>query len=63
MSLRSLESAIVSEARKIFNNQALRVKDLLEWTTGEITPHEGEVVAHLPKLGVNVAVKAEFDKR
>lgn len=63
MSMRSLESAITREARVFFNNRKLRVKDLMEWSTGEIKPHEGEVIAKLPLNGVYIAVKTECDKR
>ena len=63
MSLRSLESAITSEARRVFLNSKLRVKDIQEWSTGEIKPQAGEVVARLPLNGVWVAIKASDDKR
>lgn len=63
MSLRALESAITSEARRHFNNRTLRVKDLQEWSTGPIKAQAGEVVERLPLNGVYVAIKAEHDKR
>ena len=63
MSLRSFESAITYAARQHFNNQKLRVKDLMEWSSGEIKPEEGEVAAFLPSHGVWVAIKSEHDKR
>jgi hypothetical protein len=63
MSLRSLESAITAEARRHFNNPKLRVKDLMEWSTAEIKPREGEVVGKLPLNRVWVAIKVEHDKR
>jgi len=63
MSLRSLESAITYAARQHFNNQKLRVKDLMEWSSVEIKPEEGEVAAFLPLHGVWVAIKSEHDKR
>jgi hypothetical protein len=63
MSMRQLESAITSEARRIFNNPKLRVKDLMEWSTGQIKPQDGEVVERMPLNGVYVAIKAECDKR
>lgn len=63
MSIRSLESAITSEARAVFNNRKLRVKDIMEWSTGEIKPADGEVVARMPLNGVYVAISAEHDKR
>lgn len=63
MSMRSLESAITAEARRHFNNRALRVKDLQEWSTAPIKTQDGEVTAKLPLNGVYVAIRAEHDKR
>ena len=61
--MKSLEGAITAEARRIFNNPKLRVKDLVEWSTGTIKSHDGEVVERMPLNGVFVAVKIECDKR
>ena len=63
MSLRSVESDIASEARVVFKNPKLRVKDMMEWSSGDITPHEGEVVERMPILKVSVAIKREMNKR
>jgi len=64
MSLRSFESTLTWEARGVLNNRKLRVKDIVEWRTGEITPvPEGEVVVKLPMSNVWVCVKKENDKR
>jgi hypothetical protein len=63
MSMRSLESAITAEARSVFLNTKLRVKDLQEWSSAAITPQEGEVAERLPLNGVWVAIKASDDKR
>ena len=63
MSLATLERAVLAGAKEVFNNSRLHLKDIQEWSTGEINPHEGEVVAFVPDPGVNVAVKLEHDKR
>lgn len=63
MSIRSLESGICCEARRVFKNPKLRVKDMAKWSTSVITPEAGEVVEKMPTNGVWVAIKAEFDKR
>lgn len=63
MSIRALESAITSEARRHFCNSKLRVKDIQEWSSAPIEPHAGEVTAKLPLNGVYVAIKVEHDKR
>lgn len=61
MSMRSLESAICAEARTVLCNSKLRVKDMQEWSSGEIKPQDGEVVIKCPSA--YVAVKIEHDKR
>jgi hypothetical protein len=63
MSMRALESAITSEACRVFNNPDLRVKDLMEWSTAVIEPGDGEVVERLPLNGVYGAIQLECDKR
>jgi hypothetical protein len=63
MSMATLERAILGGAKVVFNNPKLRQKDIQEWSSGEIKPHDGEVCARIPDPGVNVAIKAENDKR
>ena len=63
MSMRSLESAITTEARIVFNNKKLRIKDLLEWSTCGIAPRATEVVELMPSNKVYVAISVEHDKR
>lgn len=63
MGIHEVESAITAEARVVLNNRKLRVKDLNEWSTGELKAGEGEVVIKLPELKVNVCVAKEHDKR
>ena len=64
MSLRSLEAAILLEAKKVVKNSKLRQKDILEWTTGDIKPREGEKVYYLPEMGVHIAIEdASNDSR
>lgn len=57
MSLRTLESAILKEAKIVTGNKKLRMKDIMEWSTGEIKPEPGEKLYRLPEMGVNIAVK------
>lgn len=61
--MKTLETAILWNAKEFFNNRALRLKDIMEWSSGEIKAHIGEVVAHIPDPGVYVAIKKENDKR
>jgi high-affinity K+ transport system ATPase subunit B len=63
MGMRELERLICASARVVLNNRKLRVKDIMEWSTGEINPQDGEVVIRVADLGVWVAVKKEHDKR
>lgn len=62
MGMRDLERAILADAKLVFNNKKLRLKDLMEWSTGKIESRDDEVVAVMPD-GINVAIKKEHDKR
>jgi hypothetical protein len=63
MSLRSFETLITATSREFFNNPKLRVKDILEWSTGEIKPQDGEVAEFIKGPGVYVAILKSKDKR
>lgn len=56
MSMATLEREILVEARKVTGKPKLRNKDIMEWSTGEIKPHNGERVFLLPILHVYIAV-------
>jgi len=62
MSIATLEKTILAEAKARFQNRKLRIEDLMEWSTAEIEPQEGEVVAFLSGMGVWVAIRAELDR-
>lgn len=57
MSLRSLEAAILRELRKVAGNNKLRLKDIQEWSSGNVVAREGETLYCLPENTVNVAVR------
>jgi len=63
MSVQGLERAIVAEARLVLKNPKVRLKDLMEWRTVEVKPHDGEVAIRLPNSGVWAAFPASCDKR
>ena len=63
MSMATLEHAILAGARDVLGNRKLRMKDIMEWSTGDIKPQDGEVCVRVPDPGVNVCVKTECDKR
>lgn len=57
MSVASLEKAIVKELRIVAKNEKIKLKDLMEWSTGELKAQEGETLFFLPDLKVHCAVK------
>lgn len=59
MSMRSLEKAVLEEAKEITGNKNLKMKDIMEWSTGEIKAQNGETLYRLPDLGVNIVVKTQ----
>jgi len=61
MTMRTLETLILNEARELFRNRKLRMKDIREWSTAEITPEPDEVVAKTQTA--YVAILREHDKR
>jgi hypothetical protein len=63
MSMATLERVILASSKVVFNNSKLRLKDIQEWSSGEIEAHDGEVSVYVPDPGVYVAVKIECDKR
>jgi hypothetical protein len=63
MSMATLERAILAGAKLVFNNPKLRTKDIREWSSGDIAPIDGEVMAHVPDPGVYVCILKEHDKR
>jgi hypothetical protein len=63
MSMRSLENAILDEAKTVLKNNKLKRSSIIEWNTGDIKPQENEVTVFLPKMGVNLTVLKTDDKR
>lgn len=57
MGMRELEREVVKELQTVTGNPKLRIKDIMEWSTGDIKPHPGETLVFLPKLRVNVSYK------
>jgi len=57
MGIRDLERAILAEAKNVTGNKKLRMKDIMEWSTGKVKIADGETLYRLPKSGVNIAVK------
>ena len=63
MSLSSLEREIVRGARIILKNRRVRLGDLLDGPTGNVTVGEGEVSIFIEEYGVTAVFFAECDKR
>jgi len=57
MGFRQIETKILAEAKEVTGNKKLRLKDIMEWSTGEIKAQEGETLYDLPKCDVHIAVK------
>lgn len=57
MGMRELESAILAEARIVTGKRKLRLKDIMEWSTGKIEPQADEERFFLPVLKVYILIK------
>lgn len=58
MTMRQLETSFLVFARAHFKEPRLKLKDMMEWSTGEIKPEApDEQVAFLPQCGVWVCFK------
>jgi hypothetical protein len=56
MGIREIERALVEELREVVGDASLRLRDVAEWSTGDLAQvGPGEAFVRLPKLGVNVA--------
>lgn len=60
-----LEREILAKLQKTLCNSKLRMKDLLEWSSANITPHDGEILVevHLDGATWYCCVPAGADKR
>lgn len=55
MSMRDLEASILAELRQHTGNRKIRQKDIMEWSTGEITAQGDERKVFLPLNRMHVA--------
>jgi hypothetical protein len=55
--MRQLEDEVLRELREVTKLPKLRPMDIAEWSTGEVKPREGELIAFLPNLKITVAYK------
>ena len=63
MSMATMERAVLAGAKDVLNNRGLRMKNIMEWSTGEIREVRGEVRVWVANPGAWVAVKEKDDKR
>ncbi len=64
MSMATLEREILANAKVVLCNKKLRMKDILEWSTGDVkAKNDDEVVVRIANPGVNICVKKELDKQ
>lgn len=59
MSIATMERAIMQGLRAATGNKKLRLKDMMEWSTGKIKVREGETLTWVPDPGVWVAWKVK----
>lgn len=59
MALTNIERAILAEAKIVTGNKKLRMKDIMEWSTGEVKVQAGEKLYRLPELAINIAIVDE----
>lgn len=57
MSMQTLEREILVESKNVTGNKKLRMKDILEWSSGPIKKQPGEKLYFLPELKINIAIK------
>jgi seryl-tRNA(Sec) selenium transferase len=61
MSLATLEREIIAEANVLLKTgRKLKIKDIQEWSTGEVESREDETRIHLKDLGLTIVFKTEL---
>ena len=60
-----LERGILAELKTILCNSKLRMKDLYEWSSGPVTPRDGEIAVDVKVFDMtwHCCVPASADKR
>lgn len=59
MSMKTLEKAILKEARAYTGKPKLKFSEIIKWSTAKFDRHDGEVNFLLPKLNIYIALKAK----
>lgn len=63
MSLALFQREILAAARIAVKNPELKMRDILEWSIGEVKPCDGEVVVGLDRVGCNICILEINDRR
>jgi len=63
MSMATLEREILAQSRLLLKNPKLKMKDILEWSTGTVVPRKDEIEVRAPDPGVNICILKVHDKR
>lgn len=59
----TLEREILAQAKLIVKNPILKMKDIFEWSTGDVKARDGEVALRLDNPGCNICILKANDKR
>ena len=58
MGISKLDKTILEAVKKLKNDQTIKNKDIMEWSSAPITEkHEGEEAFIVPELGIYVSLK------
>ena len=59
----SIESEILTEAKRVLKNPKLRRTDILEWAFGEVLPIPNAMAINLQAIGCTICTLKVNDKR
>lgn len=63
MSMALFQKEILAAARIAVKNPDLKMRDILEWSIGEVKPCAGEMVIGLDRVGCNICILEINDRR
>lgn len=63
MNVAMFQKEILAAARIAVKNPELKMRDILEWSIGEVKPCDGEVVVGLASVGCNICILKINDRR
>ena len=63
MNLAMFQKQILAAARIAVKNPELKMKDIREWSIGEVKPCDGEVIVGLDRVGCKICILKNNDRR